>query len=73
MKKLKISKLSRDFRYLQKLAFIGITVNFIVNKTGSLGGLTQRDFALIVNPHGRLDGAIIYQAQHCLKNINPNI
>jgi len=50
-----------------EVSFIGATINFNVNKTGSLGSLTDRDFALIANPHGWLDGAIIHQAQLCLK------
>lgn len=53
--------------------FIGTTNNLNVDKTSSLHSLTERDFALIGSPCGWLDGAIIHQAQLCLKKINPNI
>lgn len=52
---------------------IGTAINLNVDKTSSLGSLTERDFALIRSPCGWLDGAIIHQAQLCLKKINPNI
>ena len=56
-----------------EVEFIGATINFNVNKTGSLGSLTDWHFALIANPRGWFDGTIIHQAQICLKKINPNI
>ena len=56
-----------------EVIFIGTTINLNVDKTSSLGSLTDSHFALIANPYGRLDGAIIHQAQLCLKKINPNI
>ena len=42
-----------------EVLFIATTINLNVNKRGSLGSLTDRDFALIANPRGWLDGAII--------------
>ncbi|PFX31973.1 hypothetical protein AWC38_SpisGene3233 [Stylophora pistillata] len=51
----------------------GTTINLDVDKTSSLGSLTERDFALITSPCGWLDSATIHQAQLCLKKINPNM
>ena len=42
-----------------EVLFIATTINLNVNKTCSLGSLTDSDFALISNPRGWLDGAII--------------
>ena len=53
--------------------FVKETVNTNVNKTGSLGNLTEREFALIEDTHGWLDCSIIHQAQIYLKQLNPNI
>ena len=53
--------------------FVGETVNTNVNKTGSLGCLTDQEFALIKDAYGWLDCTIIHQAQICLKQLNPNI
>ena len=53
--------------------FVKETVNTNVNKMGSLGNLTEREFALIEDTHGWLDCSIIHQAQIYLKQLNPNI
>ena len=41
---------------------IGTAINLNVDKTSSLGSLTERDFALIASPCGWLDGVAIHQA-----------
>ena len=53
--------------------FVKETVNTNVNKTGSLGNLTERELALMEDTHGWLDCLIIHQAQIHLKQLNPNI
>ena len=53
--------------------FVKEIVNTDVNKMGSLGNLTQREFALMEDTHGWLDCSIIHQAQIYLKQLNPNI
>lgn len=53
--------------------FVRETVDTNVNKTGSLGTLTDREFALIEDLQGWLDCSIIQQAQIYLKQLNPNI
>ena len=62
------------------VVFVKETVNANVNKTGSLGTLTDGEFALIngefaliEDPQGWLDCCIIHQAQIYLKQLNPNI
>ena len=55
------------------VVFVKETVNTNVNKTGSLGTLTDGEFALIEDPQGWLDCCIIHQAQIYLKQLNPNI
>ena len=49
------------------VVFVKETVNTNVNKTGSLGTLTDGKFALIEDPQGWLDCCIIHQAQIYLK------
>ena len=53
--------------------FVKETVNTNVNKTGSPGNLTEREFALMEDTHGWLDCSIIHQAQIHLKQLSPNI
>lgn len=63
---------SQTLRPEPDVLFIRKTVNTNVNKTGSLGCLTEQEFALIEDARGWLDCSIIHQAQVFLKK-NPNI
>ena len=50
-----------------------ITVADDIDKTSSLGTLTDKEFAIIESSTGWLDCVIIHQAQLLLKQLNPNI
>ncbi|KAJ7391419.1 hypothetical protein OS493_018464 [Desmophyllum pertusum] len=54
---------SQTLRPDPDVLFIRKTVNTNVNKTGSLGCLTEQEFALIEDARGWLDCSIIHQAQ----------
>ena len=55
---------------------ISITVEKIaddIDKTSSLGKLTDKEYSIIASSTGWLDGVIIHESKLLLKKINPNI
>ena len=55
------------------ISITNITVVDDIDKTSSLGTLTNKEFATIDSSTGWLDCVIIHQAQVLLKQLNPNI
>ena len=55
------------------VSITNITVADDIDKTSSLGTLTDKEFAIIESSTGWLDCVIIYQAEFLLKQLNPNI
>ena len=49
------------------------TVASTIDKTSSLGDLTEKEYSIIKSKSGWLDGMVIHQAQLCLKKMNSNI
>ena len=55
------------------ISITNITVADDIDKTSSLGTLTDKEFTIIESSTGWLDSAIIHQAKLLLKQLNPDI
>ena len=55
------------------ISITNITVADDIDKTSSLGTLTDKEFSIIESSAGRLDCVIIHQTPLLLKQLNPNI